>query len=67
MNATKKLIPVKSSQGVKTRMVAMIARVEMDLKRQCQEYVQKFAPRSAVRTLIVKTGSVCAEEDSLWG
>ena len=40
MNATKKLIPVKSSQGVKTRKVAMIARVEMDFKGQRKEHAQ---------------------------
>ena len=40
MNARKELIPVRSSQGVKTRMVVMIARVKMDLRRQLKERVQ---------------------------
>ena len=40
MNARKKLIPVQSFQGVKTRMVIMIARVKMDLKRPSKEHAQ---------------------------
>ena len=40
MNVRKKLIPARSSQGVKTRMVAMIARVEMDLQGQRKEHAQ---------------------------
>ena len=40
MNVRKKLIPARSSQGVKTRMVAMIARVEMDFKGQRKEHAQ---------------------------
>ena len=40
MNARNKLIPVRSSQVVKTRMVVMIARVTMDLKRQREDNVQ---------------------------
>jgi len=40
MNARKKLIPVRSFQGVKTRMVVMIALVKMDSKRPFKEHVQ---------------------------
>ena len=40
MNVRKKLIPVQSFQGVKTRMVVMIARVKRDLKRPRREHVQ---------------------------
>lgn len=39
-NARKKLIPARSFQGVKTRMVVMNALVKMDLKRQRKEHVQ---------------------------
>ena len=40
MNARKKCIPAQSPQSVKTRMVAMIARANMDLKGQSKEHVK---------------------------
>ena len=40
MNAKKELMTVQSSQSVKTRMVVLIARVEMDLQGQRKEHAQ---------------------------